>query len=81
MLLCFVWLTSTRIYFAFLRRPLQAWEYINAASSKCLLLLSYRAPNETDEDQERIRRIFWSCYILERYPALTLSSPDPLQSS
>ncbi|KAI6638897.1 hypothetical protein MCOR08_002355 [Pyricularia oryzae] len=54
------------LYFAFLRRPLQAWEYINAASARCLLLLSYQAENdEDDEDQERIRRIFWSCYILE----------------
>lgn len=55
------------LYFAFLRRPLQAWEYINAASARCLLLLSYQAENDEDyEDQERIRRIFWSCYILER---------------
>ncbi|KUI57387.1 hypothetical protein VP1G_04701 [Cytospora mali] len=55
----------TAMYFAFLRRPLQAWEYINAASAKCLLLLSYPPTNETAEDAERIRRIFWSCYILE----------------
>ncbi|KAK1968063.1 C6 zinc finger domain-containing protein [Colletotrichum sublineola] len=55
----------TAVYFAFLRRPLQAWEYINAASAKCLLLLSYPPESESTEDQERIRRIFWSCYILE----------------
>ncbi|KAF5505147.1 Echinocandin B biosynthetic cluster transcription factor ecdB [Colletotrichum siamense] len=55
----------TAMYFAFLRRPLQAWEYINAASAKCLLLLSYSPESESEEDQERIRRIFWSCYILE----------------
>ncbi|KAK6212216.1 C6 zinc finger protein [Colletotrichum tabaci] len=55
----------TAMYFAFLRRPLQAWEYINAASAKCLLLLSYPPESESTEDQERIRRIFWSCYILE----------------
>jgi transcription factor-like protein len=54
------------MYFAFLRRPLQAWEYINASSAKCLLLLSYPPENETEDDGERIRRIFWSCYILER---------------
>ncbi|KAJ4406943.1 hypothetical protein N0V85_004433 [Neurospora sp. IMI 360204] len=53
------------LYFAFLRRPLQAWEYISAAASKCLLLLSYSPRDSTSEDQERIRRIFWSCYILE----------------
>ncbi|WDK12921.1 C6 zinc finger domain-containing protein, partial [Colletotrichum graminicola] len=55
----------TAMYFAFLRRPLQAWEYINAASAKCLLLLSYPPESESAEDLERIRRIFWSCYILE----------------
>ncbi|OLN88989.1 hypothetical protein CCHL11_06017 [Colletotrichum chlorophyti] len=53
------------MYFAFLRRPLQAWEYINSASAKCLLLLSYPPESESTDDQERIRRIFWSCYILE----------------
>ncbi|KAL1878129.1 hypothetical protein VTK73DRAFT_8009 [Phialemonium thermophilum] len=53
------------LYFAFLRRPLQAWEYINAAAAKCLLLLSYPPRRGSDEDLERIRRIFWSCYILE----------------
>ncbi|TPX18492.1 uncharacterized protein E0L32_011605 [Thyridium curvatum] len=53
------------MYFAFLRRPLQAWEYINAAAAKCLLLLSYPPTRDEPEEQERIRRIFWSCYILE----------------
>ncbi|KAK3947841.1 hypothetical protein QBC32DRAFT_374004 [Pseudoneurospora amorphoporcata] len=53
------------LYFAFLRRPLQAWEYISAAAAKCLLLLSYSPRDSTSEDQKRIRRIFWSCYILE----------------
>ena len=56
----------TRIYFAFLRRPLQAWEYINSAAAKCQLLLSYTTTPEQTEEQERIRRIFWSCYVLER---------------
>ncbi|KAK4231088.1 lactose permease [Podospora fimiseda] len=55
------------LYFAFLRRPLQAWEYIFSASSKCLIHLSYptRHEGEEEEDQERIRRIFWACYVLE----------------
>lgn len=53
------------MYFASLRRPLQAWEYINAASAKCLLLLSYPPAGDTAEDAERIRRIFWACYVLE----------------
>ncbi|KAF3764318.1 putative C6 transcription factor [Cryphonectria parasitica EP155] len=76
----------TALYFAFLRRPLQAWEFINAASAKCLLLLSYRPADETSEDQERIRRIFWSCYILEsdylaELSALPPSGIAPIESS
>ncbi|KAH8901022.1 C6 zinc finger domain-containing protein [Thozetella sp. PMI_491] len=55
----------TALYFAYLRRPLQAWEYINAAAAKCQLLRSYPPPGEAPEDPERIKRIFWSCYILE----------------
>ncbi|KAK0730928.1 hypothetical protein B0H67DRAFT_563292 [Lasiosphaeris hirsuta] len=62
------------VYFAFLRRPLQAWEYIHAAAAKCLLLLSYPPHDEPPEDQERIRRIFWSCYILESDYLAELSS-------
>lgn len=62
------------MYFAFLRRPLQAWEYISAAAAKCLLLLSYPPQDETPEDLERIRRIFWSCYILESDYLAELSS-------
>lgn len=61
------------MYFAFLRRPLQAWEYINASAAKCLLLLSYTPQGETSDDEERIRRIFWSCYILERYVCIGLT--------
>ncbi|KAK1757771.1 C6 zinc finger domain-containing protein [Echria macrotheca] len=62
------------VYFAFLRRPLQAWDYIHAAASKCLLLLSYPPASEDEEAQERIRRIFWSCYILESDYLAELSS-------
>ncbi|KAG5928210.1 hypothetical protein E4U42_001094 [Claviceps africana] len=53
------------LYFAFLSRPLQAWEYIGATAAKCMMLLSYPPNHETREDRERTRRIFWSCYILE----------------
>ncbi|KAH8199777.1 hypothetical protein TruAng_006058 [Truncatella angustata] len=53
------------LYFAYLRRPLQAWNYIHNTASKCLLLLSYPPVNEPDENQECLRRIFWACYILE----------------
>lgn len=65
------------IYSAFLRRPIQAWEFINAASAKCLLLLSYNPTNQTTEDQERVRRIFWSCYILESDYLAELSALPP----
>ncbi|TGO42157.1 hypothetical protein BHYA_0012g00740 [Botrytis hyacinthi] len=55
----------TAVYCAFSQRPLQAWEYINATAAKCRLLLSYHSPGESAEDVECLRRIFWSCYILE----------------
>lgn len=65
------------IYFAFLRRPLQAWEYINSAATKCRLLLTYTPSNGTQEDQECMRRIFWSCYILESDYVAELSALPP----
>lgn len=68
-------LTHNSLYFAFLRRPLQAGTYINAAAAKCLLLLSYPPTHSTPEDTERIRRIFWSCYILESDYLAELSVP------
>ncbi|RAL64640.1 hypothetical protein DID88_001673 [Monilinia fructigena] len=55
----------TAVYFAFSQRPLQAWEYINASAAKCRLLLSYHSSGESAKDIECLRRIFWSCYILE----------------
>ncbi|KND92834.1 hypothetical protein TOPH_02821 [Tolypocladium ophioglossoides CBS 100239] len=62
------------LYFAFLTRPLQAWEYIGAAAAKCMMLLSYPPDGDTHEDRERTRRTFWACYILERYILRCLSS-------
>ncbi|KAK8069253.1 C6 zinc finger domain-containing protein [Apiospora phragmitis] len=53
------------LYFAYLRRPLQAWNYIHDCAAKCQLLLSYPPVNEPIENQECLRRIFWACYILE----------------
>ncbi|KAG4026273.1 hypothetical protein MFRU_042g00020 [Monilinia fructicola] len=55
----------TAAYFAFSQRPLQAWEYINASAAKCRLLLTYHSSGESAQDIECLRRIFWSCYILE----------------
>ncbi|KAL2818585.1 hypothetical protein BJX63DRAFT_383451 [Aspergillus granulosus] len=53
------------LFFAFLQRPIQAWSFISAAAIKCRLLLSYPASESAPERQECLRRIFWSCYILE----------------
>ncbi|KAH0596910.1 hypothetical protein MHUMG1_05218 [Metarhizium humberi] len=53
------------LYFAFLARPLQAWEYIGATAAKCMMLLSYPPDEASHDDRERIRRISWACYILE----------------
>ncbi|KAH9890751.1 putative C6 transcription factor [Xylariomycetidae sp. FL2044] len=55
----------TALYFAYLRRPLQAWSYLQSTASKCLLLLSYPPVSEPVETQECLRRIFWGCFILE----------------
>ena len=53
------------LYFAFLQRPLEAWSYINATATKARLLLNYPPYPEASESNESIRRIFWSCFILE----------------
>ncbi|KAM0113244.1 hypothetical protein ACP6JB_001000 [Aspergillus fumigatus] len=55
----------TAIFFAFLQRPLQAWSFIHATAAKCRLLLAYHNPDANPTEQECLRRIFWSCYILE----------------
>ncbi|KAF7554465.1 hypothetical protein G7Z17_g2936 [Cylindrodendrum hubeiense] len=65
------------MYFAFLVRPLQAWEFLSATAAKCLLLLSYPPNGGTPEDQERVRRIFWACYILESDYVAELSACPP----
>jgi len=62
-------------YFVFQQRPLQAWSQFNAAATKCRLLISYIPLNASAEDTECIRRLFWSCYILER------SSNNPSEPS
>lgn len=54
----------TAIFFAYLQRPLQAWSYISMTASKCRLLLCYTSA-DTGVDTECLRRIFWSCFILE----------------
>ncbi|KAL4998339.1 hypothetical protein BDV10DRAFT_185379 [Aspergillus recurvatus] len=55
----------TALFFAFLQRPIQAWSFISAAATKCRLLLSYSTFEPPGEKLECLRRIFWSCYILE----------------
>lgn len=56
-----------RLYYAYLQRPLQAWSYVSVTASKCLFLLSYTPLGSPLKDSECLRRIFWSCFILERY--------------
>ncbi|KAH8697870.1 putative C6 transcription factor [Talaromyces proteolyticus] len=55
----------TALFFAFLQRPIQAWSFISATASKCRLLLSYHTSEVSTDSIECLRRIFWSCYILE----------------
>ncbi|OJJ06629.1 hypothetical protein ASPVEDRAFT_875787 [Aspergillus versicolor CBS 583.65] len=55
----------TALFFAFLQRPIQAWSFISAAAVKCRLLLSYPTSDAKPQHLECLRRIFWSCYILE----------------
>ncbi|KAM5369400.1 hypothetical protein ACJZ2D_009014 [Fusarium nematophilum] len=65
------------LYFASLVRPLQAWEYLSATATRCMLLLSYPPNRQDGEAEERIRRIFWSCYILESDYMAELSASPP----
>ncbi|KAF4974833.1 hypothetical protein FZEAL_8294 [Fusarium zealandicum] len=67
----------TAIYFASLVRPLQAWEYLSATATRCMLLLSYPSNAQDTESEERIRRMFWSCYILESDYMAELSACPP----
>jgi len=53
------------IYCSFLQRPLQTWGHLNTAATKCRALLAYGTGSGNIEDDECIRRIFWSCYIIE----------------
>ncbi|OJJ46030.1 hypothetical protein ASPZODRAFT_132999 [Penicilliopsis zonata CBS 506.65] len=55
----------TALFFAFQQRPLQAWSFISSTAAKCRLLLSYPDSEGLPDQQECLRRIFWSCYILE----------------
>lgn len=59
-------LTFISLYLASLVRPLQAWGYLSDTAARCMLLLVYTRDEPDNEDKERLRRIFWSCYILER---------------
>lgn len=51
------------LFYAYTQRPLQAWSMLGAAATKCRVLLSYGT--ESPDESECIRRIFWSCFILE----------------
>ena len=62
------------IFYAYLQRPLQAWSMLSSAATKCRVLLSYGTNTNNkafstlssdDDSSECVRRIFWSCFILE----------------
>ncbi|KAF2836365.1 putative C6 transcription factor [Patellaria atrata CBS 101060] len=53
------------LFFAFLQRPLQAWSFLTNSAKKCQLILSYPISAANPTETECVRRIFWSCYILE----------------
>ncbi|KUJ11143.1 putative C6 transcription factor [Mollisia scopiformis] len=53
------------LYCSFLQRPLQTWGHLNTAAAKCRSLIAYGTESGNVEDDECIRRIFWSCYIIE----------------
>ena len=54
----------TALFFAWLQRPLQAYEYVCMTAMKCRTLLSYTSA-DTGVDTECLRRIFWSCFCVE----------------
>ncbi|KAG9236460.1 putative C6 transcription factor [Amylocarpus encephaloides] len=53
------------LFCSFLQRPLQTWTYLTMAATKCRSLIAYGTGSSDFEDDECIRRIFWSCYIIE----------------
>lgn len=57
---------TKRLCCSFFQRPLQTWGYLNTAAAKCRSLLAYGTGSSNADDNESIRRIFWSCYIIER---------------
>lgn len=50
---------------------MQTWGHLNTAAAKCRSLIAYGTGSANPEDEECIRRIFWSCYIIERYAYIT----------
>lgn len=56
----------TRIYMTYAKRPLQASVLMNSAAHKCQLFLTYKSSKESEVNYEAARRVFWSCYIMER---------------
>ncbi|KAF2217680.1 hypothetical protein CERZMDRAFT_92335 [Cercospora zeae-maydis SCOH1-5] len=54
----------TALFFAYLQRPLQAHSYVCMTATKCRTLLAYTSA-DSGIDTECLRRVFWSCFILE----------------
>ncbi|KAH8646572.1 putative C6 transcription factor [Tricladium varicosporioides] len=53
------------LYCSFLQRPLQTWSHLNVAASKCRSMIAYGSGSLNGHEDECIRRIFWSVYIIE----------------
>lgn len=56
------------IYMSYLQRPLQVLSYLNSAAFKCQTLLRYQSTVRSNEESiEALRRVFYACFIIERY--------------
>ncbi|KAK2785103.1 hypothetical protein FQN53_007997 [Emmonsiellopsis sp. PD_33] len=67
------------LFFAYLQRPIQAWSFISAATTKCRLLTLSPNPNTSHEDEECLRRLF--CDYLAEIAALPQSGIADIESS
>ncbi|EPE25849.1 Zn2/Cys6 DNA-binding protein [Glarea lozoyensis ATCC 20868] len=53
------------LFCSFLQRPLQTWSHLSMTATKCRSLIAYATGSISFEEEECVRRMFWSCYIIE----------------
>ncbi|KAH8819031.1 hypothetical protein F5884DRAFT_848371 [Xylogone sp. PMI_703] len=53
------------IYLTFLQRPAQAWTMLDSTAMKCRLILDHLKGSTSAEERESVKRIFWSCFLIE----------------